>query len=169
MPRVASNNPTGTGDSEGASLIAMNAARARDVTLADPNNPLSVVTQTDTTTVNGRVSRSVFDASARRITNTSPANRRVVTTLDVLGRPSSVQVGTLLPTTFIYDASGRLESQTQGDRTTSFTYDAAGYLASVTDPLDRTVQLPTIRSGAASRRRSLISAPPASLTTATVI
>ncbi|MBY0495295.1 MAG: chitobiase/beta-hexosaminidase C-terminal domain-containing protein, partial [Cyanobacteria bacterium] len=120
--------------------LTMTVAKSRSVTLADPNNPLSVVTQTDTTTVNGRVSRSLFDGVTRTITSTSPLNRRVVTALNASGRPSSVQVGTLLPTLFVYDEAGRLASQTQGDRTTSFAYDASGYLASVTDPLNRTVQ-----------------------------
>jgi RHS repeat-associated protein len=121
--------------------LTMAVGKSRTVVLSNPENPLSVVSQTETTTLNGRVSQRLFDAAARTITTISPANRRTVTTLDANGRPSSVQIGTSIsPTTFTYDAAGRLQSQTQGTRTKTFAYDERGYLASVTDPLARTVQ-----------------------------
>jgi len=121
--------------------LTLTLAQARTVVLSDPNNPLSVVSHTDTTTLNGRETRTVFDAAARTVTTTSPANRQMVTTLDALGRPSSLQVGTsMLPITFTYDAAGRFASQTQGSRTTTLGYDAQGYVSSVTDPLNRTFQ-----------------------------
>ena len=120
--------------------LTMSLARDRSVLLADPENPLSLVSLTDTTSTNGNVARSVFDAEARTITSTTPADRGTVTTLDARGRPAAVQVGTFAPTTFVYNALGQLESRTQGNRTTTFTYDARGYVASATDPLQRTVR-----------------------------
>lgn len=105
------------------------------------SNPPEVRSIQEITSINGRQSSTVFDKPTRTITTTSPANRRVVTTLDAKGRPASLQFGnTVLPTTFTYDAQGRLATQTQGVRTMTFTYDERGYLGSVTDPLPRTVE-----------------------------
>jgi RHS repeat-associated protein len=131
---------------------AMSIVKSRAVTLADPNNALSVTTATDTTTVNGATSTTVFDAAAKTIASTSPEGRQTVTTLDAKGRPVRVEVGTLVPTTFTYDASGRLASQTQGSRSTTFTYDAHGYVETVTDPLDRTVTFANDRIGRRTRQ-----------------
>lgn len=44
----------------------------RTVTLSDSNDPFSLLTQTDTLTVNGRVYRRDYNATARTITTTSP-------------------------------------------------------------------------------------------------
>ena len=131
----------------------MTVTESRSTVLSNPENPLSVVSQTETATVNGRVFTSLFDAAERSITTTSAANRRTVTTLDTLGRPVNVRVGTSMsPIAFSYDAAGRLASQTQGTRTTTFTYDTHGYLASVTDPLNRTIQFDTDATGRRTRR-----------------
>ena len=123
--------------------LTMTVAKSRSVTLSNPDNALSVVSHTETTTLNGRVTRSVFDAAARTITTTSPANRRVVTTFDALGpsveRPARHH--RTVPTTFTYDAQGRLATQRQGARTTTFDLRrASDSWRSVTDPLSRTVQ-----------------------------
>ncbi len=114
-------------------------AQARDVYLSDPDDLASVQYAMDTTTVNGRTFSSVYEPFSDTITSTSPEGRSTVTTLDALGRPSSVQVGDLTPTAFHYDAQGRLQQRVQGSRTTTMAYDSAGYLQSVTDPLTRTV------------------------------
>ena len=119
--------------------LQMTSRTTRVVTLTVPGNPLSLISATDTTTINGRVYTSLFTAASRTITSTSPEGRTTVTTLDALGRPSTVQVGTLTPTEFHYDAQGQLHQRVQGSRTTTFTYDSQGYLDSVTDPLTRTV------------------------------
>ena len=106
------------------------------------------------TSVNGRQYSTVRDFQARTITITSPANRRAVVTLDVLGRPSTVEVGSQLPTSFTYDSAGRLATETQGPRTTTFTYDSRGFLGSVTDPLLRTARFTNDLGG---RRTSHVS------------
>ena len=127
--------------------LEMTLSKARTVVLNDPHNPLSVASLTETTRMNGRTSTSVFNAAARTITSTTPANRRTVTTLDARGRPISVQIGTQTPTTFQYDAQGRVIVRAHGARETSFTYDAHGYVASVTDPMARTVQYTSDKLG----------------------
>ena len=121
--------------------LTATANQTKSVELADPENPMSLVSQTETTAINGRVTRSVFNAAARTVTTTTPENRSIVTTLDTLGRPVSIQIGTtLLPTTLTYDEQGRVAARTRGARTTTFEYDARGFLASVTDPRSRSVR-----------------------------
>ena len=112
-------------------------------TLTDPNNSLSLATQTDTVILNGRTYTSTYDGTLRQFTNRSPANRQVTSTLDPQGRVLSTQVTGLEPITFAYDPRGRLSTMTQGTggtaRTSTFTYNPQGFLASLTDPLSRTV------------------------------
>ena len=117
--------------------LTMNVSNSRTVSLGTVGNPFSLVTQTDTETVNGRTYTSVFTASDRTYESTTPVGRKVTTALDTLERVSSTQLGSLLPVTFAYDSHGRLSATTQGTRTTSLTYDANGFLASITDALKR--------------------------------
>ncbi len=116
----------------------------RTATLATPTDPLSLTQLTDTSTVNGRRSTSVYDAATRTLTATSPANRQSIAVLDALGRVTQAQVTGILPVNASYDAQGRLATVTQGTgadaRTLGYAYDANGHLASVTDPLGRSVQ-----------------------------
>jgi hypothetical protein len=58
----------------------------RTVTLADPHDPLSLTSATDTVTVNGRRYTSTFDAASRQITDITPVGRQRLTTLDAQGR-----------------------------------------------------------------------------------
>jgi RHS repeat-associated protein len=113
-------------------------AEDRTANLTDPQDPLSLTSLTDRTTINGRVYASSFDAATRRITQTSPEGRQVVTSVDAQGRPLEVQVGGLQPVTLSYDTRGRLKTASQGSRTIQLTYNGAGFADSVTDPNDRT-------------------------------
>lgn len=122
--------------------LTANLAIARVATLADPNNPLSLTTLTDTVTRNGRVSTSVYDASSRTVTFTSAAGRTATMTTNDLGRPTGLQIAGLAPVSFVYDANGRLSAVTAGSgndtRSMSFGYNAVGYLETATDSLVRT-------------------------------
>ena len=113
----------------------------RTTNLASPGDPLSLVTLTDTVTLNGRTSTSVYDAATRTTTSTSAAGRVSTTQIDALGRPVLTQTAGLEPVAYAYDARGRLETVTQGTgpdaRTVTFDYDAAGYLGTITDALGR--------------------------------
>ena len=115
---------------------------ARTVNLANPNNPLSLISLTDTVTLNGRTATSVYTAASRTTTATSPAGRQSTAVTDLLGRPTQAQVPGLLPVSTSYDSHGRPSSTTQGSgadaRTVSFSYNGSGYLDTVTDPLGRT-------------------------------
>jgi hypothetical protein len=54
----------------------------RSVRLADPANPFSLQTQTDTLSINGRAFTSTYDATAHTVTSVGPEGRKVVKTLD---------------------------------------------------------------------------------------
>jgi RHS repeat-associated protein len=112
---------------------------ARSVALANPFDPLSLQSLTDTVTVNGRTSTLRYAVPTRTLTATSAAGRVATTAVDALGRPLLTTVAGLLPVEHVYDARGRLIRTTQGDRAVAYAYDANGYLQSVTDPLGRTV------------------------------
>ncbi|MGH8715837.1 MAG: RHS repeat-associated core domain-containing protein [Burkholderiales bacterium] len=115
---------------------------SRAVALADLDNPLSLISQTDTVGVNGRTYTRLYEAAARTFTDTTPAGRSRTTTLDAQGRLIGEQVAGLLPASYAYDARGRLANIARGNgakaRTTSLRYDDAGHLARLTDPLGRT-------------------------------
>jgi YD repeat-containing protein len=117
----------------------------RTATLADPQNPLSLTTLTDTITVNGRVSTRSFDAASKAFINTSAAGRQSTITIDAQGRITQSQVSGLFAADLSYDTRGRLASVSQGTgsdgRVTTFGYDANGYLQTITDPLSRSVTL----------------------------
>lgn len=111
--------------------------QSRAVTLADANDPLSMLNQTDTITVNGRTSRIVYDANILTQTLTSAAGRTLTRTLDDRGRMKSATLeGSLLnvlgapvqlhPMTLEYDEDGRVSEMRQGDRLTQYLYHADG-------------------------------------------
>jgi len=119
--------------------LTLSSTVTRTAALADPQDPLSLVTQTETTTVNGRTATTVFDAGTRTFTSTSAGGRVSTSTIDAQGRVTRAQMGSLTPVDFTYDAQGRLTTITQGARTSSIGYDAAGRPSALTDALSRTV------------------------------
>lgn len=110
---------------------------SRRATLADPSNPLSLLSLIDTVVVNGRVYTSTYDQALKRFTNQTPEGRTSVVRIDSLGRPLEEQLGNLQPVQYAYDAQGRLSRVTQGARVMSFTYDVQGRLLTMTDPVAR--------------------------------
>lgn len=121
--------------------------QGRAAVLSDPTNPLSLTSQTDTVTVNGKTTRTVYTAGTRTYTTTSAQNRVSTVQVDAKGKPILSQVTGLEAAVNTYDTRGRLATVTVGTgadaRTTAFTYHAtgpqAGWLASVTDAENRTV------------------------------
>jgi len=124
--------------------LTLQATSDRTVNLSDPNNLLSLSTQTDTVTVNGKSSTHDYNAANRTTTHTSPAGRTTQTVIDTQGRSTQISVPGLAPLSYSYDARGRLIGMTQTDgadtRTTTLNYNAQGWLGSIVDPLNRTVQ-----------------------------
>lgn len=115
--------------------LALTALSGRRVTLANASDPLSIQTLRDSSIVNGRLSLSVYNASQRQYTVTSPEGRVSTAQLNALGRVVSTAVAGLDPMTMSYDAKGNLISASQGTRTWQYAYDAAGRVTKATDPL----------------------------------
>jgi RHS repeat-associated protein len=116
-------------------------AQARTVTLSNPTDPLSLTSETDTTTIGGQTWTETYAASTRTWTMTSPLGRRRTVTLDAAGRATSIASSGVNPLAIGYDPHGRVTSVTQGARSSSQGYDPRGYLALVTDPLGRSITL----------------------------
>ncbi|MCC6996412.1 MAG: hypothetical protein IT370_17510 [Deltaproteobacteria bacterium] len=124
------------------------ASHARIVTLANPSDPLSLIGQVDTYTENGKTNTETFNAGLGTLTLMSPAGRTSTSHLDVRGRIWKSEVPGLLPVTTVYDNLGRVESVTQGTRTTAWSYDLLGRVATITDALGRVT---TMSPNAANR------------------
>ncbi len=127
--------------------LAFEQRTVREVSLANPADPLALESLSATTTINGRSASTTFDAASRRWAVNTPVGRTVTTTVDGQSRPLTQAVAGLAPVTTSYDDRGRPESVQQGSgneaRMTTFGYHdsgaQAGYLATVTDALGRTV------------------------------
>jgi RHS repeat-associated protein len=106
----------------------------------DPKDPANVASLTDTVTVNGKTATAVQDLVNRRVTTTSPEGRQSTTAFDVFGRPTEIALPGVAPVQYGYEARGRLQTLTQGTRTTTYTYDpATGFVSKITDPAAREV------------------------------
>jgi RHS repeat-associated protein len=118
-------------------------SQTRSAVLSNPADVLSLTSLTDTTTLNGRTSTSIYTAANRTIARTSAAGRHSTSVLDTLGRTVQTQPGNLAQTAMTYDTHGRLATITQGSsagaRTTTFSYDAQGNLATITDAMGHEV------------------------------
>jgi RHS repeat-associated protein len=134
-PRWGIQVPVSTSTTLNLGNLTEKESHKRTASLGTAGNPFTLITQTDTDSINGRVYTSIFTASNRTYTNTSPFGRQQLVTLDAKERIASTQESGLLPIQFAYDSRGRLASATQGIRNTTLTYDADGRVASIIDPL----------------------------------
>lgn len=110
----------------------------RTATLANPNDPLSLKSLNDTSSINGRTYTSIFNATWKNITTNTPSGRKTFTTIDSKGRIVDRKIPGIVSVNYTYDARGRLGTTTQGTRSYAFSYDAQGNLENITDPLSRT-------------------------------
>ncbi|HEY2091288.1 MAG TPA: BPSL0067 family protein [Thermoanaerobaculia bacterium] len=111
---------------------------SRLISLANPNDPLSVTSYSNATTVNGRVFTSTFTKANRTTTFGTPLGRITTNVLDDHDRIVSTQVPGTTAVTFAYNAQGLLASATAGVRHALFTYDDRHRVKTLTDPLNRT-------------------------------
>ncbi|CAG0951179.1 partial Putative deoxyribonuclease RhsC, partial [Anaerolineae bacterium] len=129
---------------------------ARTVTLSDTNDPLSLQNQTDIYTVNGRIFKNTYDATTQTITTISPMGRVVTSTIDDQGRTRKTEIPGLAPTSFDYDARGRLVTITTGTdtsaRVTTLSYNNDGYLDIVSDPLSQDARFEYDKAGRMTRQ-----------------
>ncbi|MCG8422124.1 MAG: hypothetical protein MJE77_29730, partial [Proteobacteria bacterium] len=111
------------------------------------NHNGALIRQTDQLHVNGRILTTVYDATTRTTTVTTPQGRTITATSDQVGRPLHLAIPGLAPSAYHYDRRGRVETLIRGTapntRTTSLAYEATGlargFLHSITDPLQDTL------------------------------
>ncbi|MEW5878226.1 MAG: RHS repeat domain-containing protein [Acidobacteriota bacterium] len=123
---------------------------SRSVELSNPQDPLSLTKQTDTITVNGKTSTTLYEVTAqreRKRTHTSASGRSRVEILDEKGRVIEMRIPGLVPVQYSYNSQGQLMAITEGARTTTFSYNPQGLLAATTDPLGRTTSYEYDASG----------------------
>ncbi|MGQ0811306.1 MAG: NHL domain-containing protein, partial [Nitrospiraceae bacterium] len=123
--------------------LTSNLTSTRAVTLSNPNDPLSLATQTDTLVINGRSYTSTYTQATRLLSTTTPQCRASQVTLDAKGRVVQEQVTGLEAVSYTYDSLGRLSTITQGTggtaRTSTLTYNSKNELTNIQDPLLRNV------------------------------
>ncbi|GEM_PF-3196775 len=112
--------------------------------LADENDPLSLTKLTETVTINGRTSTSVYEVVNKKITTTSAEDRQTVSHLDDNGRVIKEQNPGLEDVHYQYDSQGRLTEIQVGDgaeaRTTQISYNNTNSISQITDALGRQVK-----------------------------
>jgi RHS repeat-associated protein len=127
------------------STLQLTASSTRSAVLANIADLLSLVSLTETTTVDGRTSRNTYTAATRTTVTTSPAGRPETYTLDDLGRLVQTQHGSRAPAHLDYDDRGRPQRLSLGSgqttRAVSFAYNAQGFVETITDPIGRTEHL----------------------------
>lgn len=122
--------------------VSYNSTFASEVVLLNPFNPLSLVSKTDTFTLNGKTYTSVFTVNNLTFSDTSPLNRQKTTIIDAQNRPTQIHFANLHALDYTYDTRGRLSTITSGagseTRNSTFSYNPAGFLSSATNPLNQT-------------------------------
>jgi RHS repeat-associated protein len=125
--------------------LTLSTTFSRAVTLANPIDPLSLVTLNDSFSINGRNFTSNFTAATQTFVDTTPVGRQTTTMIDAQGRTTQQQIANLDPASFGYDTRGRLSTAAFGsganERTFSLAYNADGFLSSLTDALNRVTSL----------------------------
>ncbi len=122
----------------GLNLIA---TTERTATLSNENDLLSVITLTETSTINGRNSTSQYDAATLTWADTSAANRSSSVQINIKGQPVLSQITGLEQASYSYDIRGRLNVVIEGaginERRTTLVYyqtgPMAGFLQSITN------------------------------------
>jgi RHS repeat-associated protein len=119
--------------------LTMSIARTLAISPPGVSDPAALTSVTSTTAINGRIWRSVYDATARTATTSSPNGRSTVIHFGARDLVDSVAPPSVSPISFDYDVAGDTTAAHQGGRNVLFGYDSRHQLTSVTDPLTRTV------------------------------
>lgn len=111
---------------------SLTSSYASTVDLYDPNDAIGVRSMTDLSTVGGDTSTKVWNGDTRTLTSTSPEGRTSVEQFDTHEKLIREESPGVLPVEYFYDAHGRVDHMTQGDRYVAYTYNAQnGALQSV--------------------------------------
>ena len=123
---------------------AMTSDVTRSVVLTNPAEPLSLVTETTTRSVNGKSWIDVYTSATRETVSTTPQGRTSVVRTDLAGRPTYMAIAGLTPIDLGYDSRGRLKTVTQGagsnQRSVTYIYGTSGFVDNIVDALPQTVQ-----------------------------
>lgn len=111
----------------------------RTVSLADPNDPLSLSSFAETVTINGRSYERSFEGTGP-LRTTSPEGRIFDIDFDETGLHSELTLDGIDPWSLGYD-SGKLTELTQTGATTAFEYNADGNLAAAVDATGNRTEL----------------------------
>jgi RHS repeat-associated protein len=136
--------------------LTYSAGLTRSVSLSNPNDPMSLTSQTDSLVVNSRTYQSQYTAATRQKTSLSPEGRQTVTTFDALGRVVQKERTGIEPIYLSYNANGQLTTISQGTtgnlRNITLGYSSGGYVSSLTDPLSRAVSFEYDLAGRVTRQ-----------------
>lgn len=111
--------------------------QSRVVSLADPDDALSLQSIQHIKTINGRTYRYDYDAINRSYTSTSPEGRQTITVIDTLGRVTSTDPAAQVDSmTVSYNAKGLVTQTTQGAQLWTFSHDALNRVISRIDAAD---------------------------------
>lgn len=128
----------------------------RMAVLADDGDLLSHTNLTETVTVNGKPSITVYDTDTRTESKFSPEGRTETTVFDEKHRILSFQEGSLAPAFFSYDSRGRLQNITFGtgpeSRVFQLGYDGNGYFNKLTNSLAQVTDFTNDILGRITRR-----------------
>ena len=126
---------------------------SRETVLANPIDPLSLVSQQTIRSVQGRETIVRYDAATQQFTRTTPSGLSQTETIDDLGRVLSTQADSqVIAQTFEYDGVGRLSRVAMGQQQLEYSYDdlsrliqrrdAAGRVETYSyDPADRPISI----------------------------
>lgn len=89
--------------------------------------------ETDSSFTNGRAKLTTYDYATRMTMQTSAAGRRRTAIINPGGLVQRDSVAGVLARSYSYDATGRLTSRSQGNRTWGFGYDAMGRMTTITN------------------------------------
>jgi RHS repeat-associated protein len=104
-------------------------------TTAYDGNETHTNTKTQTISFNGKTATITHDYNNGTIALTTPEGRQASLSYDVDTLLTKEEhSGTLMPTSFSYDAKGRVTKESRGGREISYTYDSRGHIATITDP-----------------------------------
>ncbi len=112
--------------------------RNRTITLTDDNDLFSIVSRTDTVTINGRDIIITYDAFNNTFTTDTPEGRQSFITINEKGPIVKREASGITPIQFNYNGSGQLDTISQGTgtntRSISYDYNDEGFLKNITDP-----------------------------------
>jgi len=142
-PRFGTQSPFYSTKTKLPSGLAQESSEQRHVILANPDDPLSLVSELSTFKLNGRSFTAEYVAATNSTRQTSAAGRVSTVRMDAVGRPLMVRPAGLAAIQYGYDSKGRLQTQSQGSgaeqRSLSYAYGPDGLVQRVTDALNQSV------------------------------